>query len=95
MLGGELAVWVVDRRSVGSEAVSQGEATPADLAYLTDRVRSNEGREQLYGTQIADVRDGTVVPWPVEDPERLDARRAAVGLEPFAEYAARFASTDT
>jgi len=81
--------------SLLAEAVSQGEATPADLAYLTDRVRSNEGREQLYGTQIAEVRDGKVVPWPVEDPEQLDARRAAVGLQPFAEYAARFVPTDT
>lgn len=71
-----------------TDAVDQGEATPRQLAYLTDRVRMNEGREQLYGTQLAGVQDSGVVPWPVENSDELDARRAAVGLEPFSEYVA-------
>lgn len=50
----------------------------------------NEGREQLYGTQIGDVQDGAAVPWPVEDRDGLDTRRAEVGLEPFEDYAARW-----
>jgi hypothetical protein len=33
-------------------AVKAGEAAPADLAYLEDRVRVNAGRPQLYGTQF-------------------------------------------
>jgi hypothetical protein len=41
----------------------------------------------VYGTQIADVSDDGAVPWPIEDPEHLDDRRATVGLEPFAKYA--------
>src|ERR687894_1741011 len=69
-----------------ADAVSRGEAAQRDLAYLTDRVRLNEGREQVYGTQIAEVKDGNGVPWPVEDPANLDARRAGVGLPPFEEY---------
>ena len=32
---------------------------------------------------------GFVAPHPIEDPERLDERRAEVGLEPFAAYEAR------
>ena len=76
--------------SLLADAVDRGEATARQLAYLTDRVRMNEGREQRYGTQLADVRDGMVVPWPVEDPDQLDARRAAVGLEPFFEYVAQW-----
>lgn len=48
------------------------------------------GRFQTYGTQIADVVDGQPVPWPGLDPERLDERRAAVGIEPFARNAARY-----
>jgi hypothetical protein len=67
-------------------AVERSEATSRQLAYLTDRVRMNEGREQLYGTQIADVEDGRAVPWPVESPDQLDERRERIGLEPFAEY---------
>jgi len=30
-----------------------------------------------------------LAPHPIEDPERLDERRAEVGLEPFAAYEAR------
>ncbi|HEV2724313.1 MAG TPA: DUF6624 domain-containing protein [Thermoleophilaceae bacterium] len=69
-----------------ADAVGRGDAAQRDLAYLTDRVRMNEGREQVFGTQIAEVKDGNGVPWPVEDPTNLDARRAAVGLPPFEEY---------
>ena len=29
-------------------------------AYLTDRVAMNEGRPQIYGTQISDVKYGEV-----------------------------------
>ncbi len=78
-----------------ADAVDQGEATPRQRAYLTDRVRVNEGREQLFGTQIADVRDGVGAAWPVEDPDQLDARRAEVGLEPFAEYAAQWSQFES
>ena len=69
-----------------TDAVSRGDAAQRDLAYLTDRVRMNEGREQVFGTQIAEVEDGNGVPWPVEDPTNLDARRAGLGLPPFEEY---------
>jgi len=37
-------------------AVQMGEAKPRDLAYLTDKVRVAEGRAQVYGTQVFDVR---------------------------------------
>ncbi|MGW2591732.1 hypothetical protein ACWCXC_15915 [Streptomyces sp. NPDC001515] len=52
------------------EAVSDGAASPRDLAFLRDRTLVNEGRKQIYGTQIAGVKDGSPVPWPCEDPER-------------------------
>jgi len=69
-------------------AVEQGEASRANLAYLEDRVRVNAGRLQLYGTQFT-VTEGEFGPCPIEDPLRLDARRAEAGLEPFADYEAR------
>jgi hypothetical protein len=68
-------------------AVSQGEASEAHLAYLEDRVRVGLGQPQLYGTQFT-VTDSELKPHQIEDAERLDERRAAVGLEPFAEYEA-------
>ena len=71
------------------EAVSAGSASRRDLAFLEDRVAVNEGRHQVYGTQIADVVDGEPVPWPCVDPDRLDERRAAVGIESFRANAER------
>lgn len=70
------------------DAVAQGEAFPGHLAYLEDRVRVRAGQPQLYGTQFT-VTGGTFGPYPIEDPARLDERRAAAGLQPFADYEAR------
>jgi hypothetical protein len=52
------------------------------------RVRKNAGLPQIYGTQFTVSRDG-FGPYLIDDPENLDRRRAAVGLEPFADYEAR------
>jgi hypothetical protein len=51
-------------------------------------------RPQLYGTQFT-MMDGQVAPQPIEDPGHLDERRAAVGLEPFAEYEATMRSLNS
>ncbi|CAM5577044.1 hypothetical protein SVIOM74S_02399 [Streptomyces violarus] len=70
---------------------------PADFvvttAFLRDRTLVNEGRNQLYGTQIAGVKDGAPVPWPCAEPDRVDELRAEVGIEPFDEYVAKFSTT--
>jgi hypothetical protein len=74
------------------QAADSGLVDPAHVAYLADRVRMKEGRPQLYGTQLRE-RDGRLVPFPIEDEERVDHRRARVGMPPLAEYvgdAARF-----
>ena len=76
------ALWLLSR------AARLGEAPQKHLAYLTDRCRMHAGQCQIFGTQYR-VRDGLLVPVPVEDPERLDARRKSVGLGSYAEYDAR------
>jgi hypothetical protein len=58
-------------------------------AYLEDRIRWLEGRPQLYGTSFDWDERGLMSPTPIEDPEGVDARRAAVGLDPIGEAAAR------
>lgn len=73
------------------KAAEAGEADAAQVAFLRDRTYVNEGREQVYGTQIAGVRDGAPVPWPCADPDRVDELRAEVGIEPFAVHTARHA----
>ncbi|MBI4716348.1 MAG: hypothetical protein HY763_00940 [Planctomycetes bacterium] len=72
------------------QAAYEGEADPVHLAYLTDRVRVGLGEKQLYGTQIRHNERGEPVPFDLEDPDGVDARRAALGLEPLQEYLARF-----
>ncbi|MGW6744332.1 DUF6624 domain-containing protein [Streptomyces sp. NPDC055025] len=85
----------VQRRALHlmQQAVSAGSAGPRELAFLRDRTLVNEGRKQVYGTQIAGVKDGAPIPWPCEEPERMDELRAEVGIEPFGGYVAKFAMT--
>lgn len=66
-------------------AAADGKSPAWQAAYLEDRIRVMEGRPQIYGTQFDWDDQGTLSPLPVEEPEMLDARRAAVGLEPIAE----------
>ncbi|MEM9066396.1 MAG: DUF6624 domain-containing protein [Planctomycetota bacterium] len=68
-------------------AHQQGNADGKQLAYLTDRVRVNTDRPQLYGTQVQhDIETGKVSPRPLERPAEVDALRAEVGLEPLWSY---------
>ena len=46
------------------------------------------GEPQIYGTQYM-IKDGVPELWTVSDPDGLDARRAALGLEPEHENRAR------
>jgi hypothetical protein len=65
-------------------AVDAGDAPPTHYAFLLDRVCMADGRNQVYGSQF--VRDGSrVVPFAIEDPAGVDARRRRVGLPPLAE----------
>lgn len=66
-------------------AVLANEASPTHLAYLTDRVRSHEGKPQVYGTQ-GQIINGEVIIGEIEDKDHVDERRAEMGLEPLADY---------
>jgi hypothetical protein len=71
-----------------TRAAACGEASPAELAYLTDRVLLAEGQAQEYGTQFTG-REGGWVARRLRDPEHVDERRAAAGLGPLADDMAR------
>jgi hypothetical protein len=62
------------------EAVALGDASPSDLAYLTDRVLLASGKPQIYGTQFTAL-DGRFVACRLRDSETVNDRRASVGLE--------------
>lgn len=69
------------------EAVLAGEAPARHLAILTDAVRWQEGRPQVFGSvHVVDPHSQTVVPWPIEDPDGVDERRAAAGLPELAAH---------
>jgi len=72
------------------EAVTQKEARRSDLAMLEDRILTREGKKQVYGTQLRlNQTTQRMELYPIEDEQDVDSRRAAVGLEPLAEYLKR------
>lgn len=47
---------------------------------LEDRVRMYEGKPQIYGTQFQPSKNGELNPYTTENPESVNDRRLAVGL---------------
>ncbi|HUQ06606.1 MAG TPA: DUF6624 domain-containing protein [Kofleriaceae bacterium] len=90
------AAWRIVQHAIGEPAFQRemlgvlaaaaetGEVDPAEVAMLDDRIRVFEGRPQRYGTQYDwnDAADAMVPMGEVEEPDDVDARRAAVGLPP-------------
>lgn len=67
------------------KAFKKGEAQPLRYAKMKDRLLVEEGKDQLYGTQIK-FEDMIRVPYPITDPEHVDQRRAKIGLGPLSPY---------
>lgn len=57
----------------------------SEYALLTDRVRVDQGKPQVYGSQFA-LKHGKLVLSPLEDPQHVDRRRATMGMMPLADY---------
>jgi hypothetical protein len=71
------------------EAVKNKRARADFVAYVEDKIAIEEGRKQIYGTQFILNENGKFKLSSIEDPDKVDARRAKVGLEPLAEYLKR------
>jgi len=71
-----------------TQAVASGDAPAWQMALLTDRVRMGSGQPQVYGSIHVGDEHGGLVPYVTDDPEHVDARRAAVGLPPLEEKTA-------
>lgn len=65
--------------------VEKKNASGQNYAYLIDRINLNEGKEQIYGTQVNMGERGTTLK-PCVDTSNLDKRRLAVGLTPIKDY---------
>jgi len=69
------------------EAVSLGEASAVNLAHLTDRVLLAGGESQVYGTQL-NAYNGRYEAPRLREPDTVDSRRAAAGLNPLEQHLA-------
>ena len=73
-------------------AVANDDASPGNLAYLTDRIAVGAGEPQTYGTQVGCGEGGPTPATPIADEANVDQRRAEVGLSPLADYYAEMAA---
>jgi hypothetical protein len=71
-------------------AVQRGAARPEDLALMEDRLLTEQGKTQLYGSQVKMDITGKASFFPIADEPNVDKRRASVGLEPLESYAHYF-----
>lgn len=72
-------------------AAAAGILAKSSLAMMEDRILSNDDKPQLYGTQLR--RPNGEEQWQLyelADPERVDQRRAKMGLGPLKEYLQNF-----
>jgi hypothetical protein len=75
-------------------AVKDGKTLSSNLALLEDRVNMREGKNQIYGSQLfRNKSTGKMCFYPIADPDNVDQRRKAMGLQPIAEYAKFFSLT--
>lgn len=65
-------------------------ASPRDYAYLYDRVKKNENKPQLYGTQMVWDSLGVHSLYKLKSPENLNQRREKMGLEKIDDYVKGF-----
>ncbi len=98
---GAEAAWLIAQHAIGEPdfqrlclkllkaAADAGEVADWQPAYLEDRIRVFEGRPQLYATQFDIGDNGLPVPYEIEEPDSVDSRRRAVGLESLAEQIGR------
>lgn len=72
------------------QAIKEKKASNGDLALLIDRINTEAGLKQIYGSQLRGKVEGGYELFPIDDPDHLDQRRAEMGLDPIAGYITRW-----
>ncbi len=97
---GAWAAWLIAQHAIGNpsfmrhcltllkQAAANNEVTPWQVAFLEDRICKYEGKPQCYGTQFQPNNNGELEPYPIENPETVNDRRLAVGLNTIEERTA-------
>jgi hypothetical protein len=66
-------------------AVKNGDLSKEQYALMKDRILMDEGKPQIYGSQI---QDGKL--YKLESPETVNERRKEMGMEPIEKYLWQF-----
>jgi len=89
---GAIAAWFIAQHAISDppfqrralelqrEARDKGEISAVGPAFLEDRICVLEGRPQIYGTQFEGDEHGMPQPLQIADPEHVNERRAAIGM---------------
>jgi hypothetical protein len=71
------------------KACMDKEGSCMEYAKIQDRILVEENKPQLYGMQFRYNAARKLEPFPIKDPESVDQRRKAIGLEPLKDYLKR------
>ncbi len=71
------------------KACLEKEGSCMEYAKIHDRILVNENKPQVYGMQFRFNAQNQLEPFPIQDPEYVDERRKAIGLEPLQVYLKR------
>ncbi len=66
--------------------VDKKQVKGGNYAFLYDRVQINNGRQQLYGTQLGYDNEGNAFSKNLKDKETVNARRSEFGMTPLEDY---------
>jgi hypothetical protein len=89
---GMIAAWFIAQHAIGDppfqrrvlellkDAHRRCDVSPQAVAFLDDRIRMFEGRPQIHGTQFETDERGMYRPYQIEDPEHVNERRLAIGM---------------
>ena len=73
------------------ELYENGQIVGQNYAYLLDRILVNEGKPQIYGTQIIPEEIKPQINYqPMEKPEEVNLRRMKLGMMPIERYLSGF-----
>lgn len=78
--------WAIGQGAHMRTLLSGGSLSLSDYALYEDRIHVKLHQPQRFGSQFHTGPDGRLMPYPIEDPANVDARRAAMNLQPLAEY---------
>lgn len=74
-----------------SKLCDEKEIDCSNYAMLIDRVLINEGKKQVYGTQLRwDIYQNKFIPLDIENESEVDDRRQKLGLDKLSEYLKEF-----